>query len=262
MTASLRLIRRILEVETAYCLLRLERLEALAGTSLGLGWRQLDAGAIAQLVRRRPLPPYNRVQGLRADLVAEIGPLLTWYEAAGVKAQLETVAADTDPDLVRELVRGGYYQSGFRVMLAGRPRLPPSSASYPAVEKITSPGRLDEVFAPHSEAVGNAAEAELQAQCRAAFGAAGSALYFSAWEGRAVAAVLFCQEGIGLCAPAALCPAWQELPLAPIAAALADAAAAGLEWICVETDLPSAGQRQLGGLGFRVAFVRALWTQL
>src|SRR5262245_57630675 len=98
MTASLRLIRRILETEAAFCLSRLERLDALAGNALGLAWRQLDAGAIAQMARHRPGPAYNRLLGLRADLVAEIAPVLAWYEAAGVKAEVETVAAHTDPN--------------------------------------------------------------------------------------------------------------------------------------------------------------------
>jgi hypothetical protein len=261
MMASLRLIRRILETETAFYLSWLERLDALAGNALGLAWRQLDAGAIAQMARDRPVPAYNRVLGLRADVVAEIAPLLAWYEAAGVKAEWQTVAAYTDPNLVGELVRRGYFQSGFRVMLAGRPRLRPASGRNFAVEKIASAARLDEVFAPYGDALGIAA-AELQAQCRAAFGAAGAALYMSATHGLAAAAVLFRHEGIGLCAPAALSPAYQGPDVALFAATLADAAAAGLEWVCVEAELASAAQRSLLGLGFSVAFVRALWTEL
>ena len=255
MTASLRLIRRILETEAAFCLARLEHLDALAGNALGLAWRQLDAGAIAQMARHRPGPAYNRLLGLRADLLAEIAPVLAWYEDAGVKAEVETVAAYTDPNLVGELVRRGYFQSGFRVMLAGRPRLP-RPGPHRAVQKITSAARLEEVCAP-------SADAELQAQCRAAFGAAGSALYLSATEGLTTAAVvLFRQEGIGFCAPAPLSPACQGLHIAPFTAALADAAAAGLAWVCVEADLASAAQRSLLGLGLTVAFVRALWTPL
>jgi hypothetical protein len=262
MTASLRLIRRILQTEAAYALSRLERLDALAGNSLGLAWRQLDAGAIAQMARHRPGPAYNRVLGLRADLVAEIAPVLAWYQAAGSKAEVETVAAYTDPNLVGELVRRGYFQSGFRLMLAGRPCLPPAAGPHLAVQKIASAARLDEVCAPRGDAVGIAAGAELQAQCRAAFGAAGAALYCSAKQGLAAAVILFRQEGVGLCAPAALSPPCQGLDVACFTAALADAAAAGLEWVCVEADLASAAQRQLLGLGLTVAFVRALWTQL
>jgi hypothetical protein len=262
MTGSLRLIRRILETETAYSLSRLERLQALTGNSLGLAWRQLDAGAIAQMARHRPLPAYNRVLGLRADLAAELAPVLAWYKAAGVKAELETVAAYTDADLVGELVRRGYFQSGFRVLLAGRPRPPPAARPDLAVEKITSAARLEEVCARPGDAVGSAAGAELKAQYRAAFAAAGAALYCGATQGLAAAAVLFRHEGIGLCAPAALSPARQGLDVAPFAAALADAAAARLEWVCLEADLASAAQRQLLGFGLTVASVRALWTQV
>jgi hypothetical protein len=212
MTASLRLIRRILETEAAYCLSRLEGLDALAGASLGLAWRPLDAGAIAHMARHRPAPAYNRVLGLRADLVAAIAPVLAWYEAAGLKAEVETVPAYSDPDLVGELVRRGYFQSGFRVMLAGRPRLPPASPPCCAVEKITSAARLDAVCAREGGLVETAAGAELPAQCRAAFGAAGATLYRGVTED--LAAVVFRKQGLGLCAPAALFPARQGLDIA------------------------------------------------
>ena len=78
MMASLRTIRRILETETAHCVSRLERLDALAGARLGLAWRQLDAGAVAYLARHQPVPAYNRVLGLGADLCAAIAPVLAW----------------------------------------------------------------------------------------------------------------------------------------------------------------------------------------
>jgi hypothetical protein len=261
MRASLRLIRRILEAETAYGLAQLQRLEGIGGNFFGLAWRQLDAGALAQLARRRPGPAFNRLLGLRADHMPEIEPLLAWYQAAGVKAQLETISAYTDVGLTRELVRRGYFQSGFRVMLAGRPRLPPASAPGLAVERITNAGRLDEAFAPYREAVGLGTGAELHAQWRAAL-AAGSGLYLSSTPGAAAAAVLFIKDGIGYCAPAALAPTGPELDVAPLLGAIADAAAAGLACVCAEADLLSARHRQLLGLGLTATFVRALWTQL
>src|SRR5262249_42273056 len=124
MPASLSLIRRILKPETAYCLARLQRLKGGEGNALDLAWRELDAGALAQMARRRPTAAYNRVLGLRADVIAAIEPVLAWYQAAGVEAQLETISVYSDANLTGELVRRGYFQAGFRVMLAGGPPPP------------------------------------------------------------------------------------------------------------------------------------------
>src|SRR5262245_18259932 len=260
MRASLRLIRRILETETAYRLAQLQRLEVSDGNALGLAWQQLDAGALAQMARRRPVPAYNRERGLRADHVATLEPVLAWYRAAGVEAELETISAYCDANLAGELVRCGYFQSGFRVMLAGRPRQL-AELSLP-VQKITSAAHLDEAWQAAADAAEGGAAAKLQAEWRAALGAPGSSLYVGRTPGAAGAAVLYIQDGIGYCAPAALAPTGLELDVAPLLRAIADAAAASLQCVCVEADLLSALHHHLLGLSLKVVFVRALWTSL
>src|SRR5262245_10597548 len=175
MRASLRLIRRILETETAYRLAQLRRLEVSDGNVLGLAWQQLDAGALAQMARHRPVPAYNRVRGVRADHVAALEPVLAWYRAAGIKAELETISAYCDANLAGELVRRGYFQPGFRVMMAGLPRPPAAELSLPA-EKIASAAHLDEAWQA-ADAAGGGAAAELQAEWWAALGAPGASLY-------------------------------------------------------------------------------------
>ena len=259
MRASLRLIRRILETETAYRLAQLRGLEGSDGNVLGIAWQQLDQGALAQMARRRPVPAYNRVRGVRADHVAALEPLLAWYRAAGVRAELETISAYCDANLVAELVRRGYFQSGFRVMLAGRPRQPPSALSLP-VQQIASAAQLDAAWQAAAVA-GTGAAPELQAQWRAAL-ATGSSLYVRSTPGSAGAAILSIQDGIGYCAPAALAPTPHELDVAPLLRAIAEAAAAPLECLCVEADLCSGLHHHLLGLGLQVVFVRVRWTSL
>jgi hypothetical protein len=257
MTASARLIRRILATETAYSLARLQHLAGLNDNAFGVAWRQLDAGALAQMLRGRPLPAYNRVLGLRADLLGEIEPVLAWYRAAGIEPELETISAYAAPEVTRELVRRGYFQAGFRVLLAGRP---PASAPGRAGAEISAAAQRAEAVARSRDAAGIDAGVELSSQLQAALGATGSHLYLSATEGPAAATVLFLKDGIGFCAPAALFPSASAPDVAPVRAAIADAALAGVEWVCAEADLLSPRHRQLVGLGLEVAFVRALWS--
>ncbi|HEU0159505.1 MAG TPA: hypothetical protein VFR00_09325, partial [Hyphomicrobiaceae bacterium] len=115
-------------------------------------------------------------------------------------------------------------------------------------------------FARARAAVGSGAGAELVSELQAALGAAGSHLYLGATEAAAAATVLFIRDGIGYCAPAALSPSTSARDVAPVRAAIADAAAAGVEWVCAEAELLSPRHRALVGLGLDVAFVRARWS--
>ena len=268
MIASLRRIRRMVETQTAYRLWQLEALARLGANPHGIAWRQLDEGAIALLARRRPGPTHNRVIGLRADLVAEIEPLLAWYAEAGIKPAFETISAYDDPTLAGELARRGYYQSGFQVVLAAAPVLPRQDAVANAIEAADSSGQLAAFLEVHGWSGGGASAADLadlKAARPAGLRAKGVSLYLRRSQGRpAAAAVLFVRDGIGYCAPAAGVTANEGagLDAALLVRRIADARDAGVEWVSTEADLMSARQTGLTRMGFEAAYIRAQWTSL
>jgi hypothetical protein len=271
MIASLRRIRRIIETETAYRLWQLQTLQRLGGNSSGIAWRQLDAGAIALLARRLG-PAHNRVLGLRGDLMAEIEPLLAWYADAGIKPQFETISTYADPALAGELVRRGYYQSGFQVVLAAAAALSgqgPGQGSgqergqqegADSIEAVDSPGQLAAFLKLHGWAAAEAGRHQPSSRR----GAGQVSLYLRRSQGRPVAAaVLFVSDGIGYCVPAAATGnAAAGLDGALLARRIAAARDAGAEWVCTEADLMSVRHLSLTRMGFEAAFLRAQWSSL
>jgi hypothetical protein len=265
MIASLRRIRRMVETQTAYRLWQLETLARLGANPHGIAWRQLDEGAIALLARRLPGPTHNRVIGLRADLVAQIEPLLAWYAEAGIKPTFETISAYDDPALTGELARRGYYQSGFQVVLAAAPVLPRQDAVANAIEAVDSGRQLAAFLEVYGWPGGGASAADLNAAWSAGLRAKGVSLYLRRSQARpAAAAVLFVRDGIGYCAPAAGVAATEGggLDAALLVRRIADARGAGVEWLLTEADLLGAHRTGLTRMGFEAAYIRARWTSL
>jgi hypothetical protein len=142
---SLRLIRRTLEIETAYTLSRLQVLERMPGNPVGVAYRRIDEGAIALMARHLPVPSFNSVIGLRAGHEGHIEPLVAWYRAAEVSARFEAVPGYYDPALGRELTRLGYFQSDFHVSVVCEPSLEePAPAAGVSVEQVTAAPALEE----------------------------------------------------------------------------------------------------------------------
>lgn len=143
---SLRVIRRMLECEIAYTLSRMAVLERIPGNPIGIACRHIEGGAVALLARHLPVPGFNSVVGLRAGHEQQIGPLIDWYRAEGVKPQFETVPGYYDPALGRELARLGYYQSGFHTSLVCAPGLvlPAAPPADVAVERVETTAVLED----------------------------------------------------------------------------------------------------------------------
>ena len=84
-------------------------------------------------------------------------------------------------------------------------------------------------------------------------------------EGRpAAAAILFVHDKVGYCADATTDPAFRGrgLQTALLARRIADARAAGVDFVCSGADFLSQSHRNMERVGMRVQFVRALWTAL
>jgi ribosomal protein S18 acetylase RimI-like enzyme len=104
-----------------------------------------------------------------------------------------------------------------------------------------------------------------KANVRGWLGLPGWSLYLARVDGRpAATATLFMHEKTGYCADAATDPAFRGrgLHTALLARRMADAAAAGANFICGGAEFLSASHRNMERAGMRVQFVRALWTKV
>ena len=263
---SFRVVRRTLECEIAYTVSRLRVLERLPGNPVGIDLRHLEGGAVALMARHLPVANFNSVVGLRAGHEHHLEALVAWYRSAGVKPQLETVPGYYDPALGRELVRLGFFQSGFHAALVCDPdQRPLAAAPDISVEQVTSSSVLEEFLDAYIAGRGLPDGEAFKANVRPWLHEPGWWLYLGRADGApAAAAILYLNEKVGYCADATTNPAFRGrgLQTALLAHRIADARDAGVDFICSGAELLSQSHRNMERVGMRVLFVRALWTEL
>jgi len=114
---SLDRVQRTLAVDVSYTISRMKVLERLPGNRSASaidGWingRSFDVAFAVLLSRGR----------LRAGHEPQIEQLVSWYRDHGIKPRFEMVPGHYEATLGRELVRLGFFQSGFHVSLIGEP---------------------------------------------------------------------------------------------------------------------------------------------
>jgi GNAT superfamily N-acetyltransferase len=241
-------------------------LERIPGNPVGIAFRHLEGGAVALMARHLPVSNFNSVVGLRGGHERHIEPLIAWYRGAGVKPQLETVPGYYDPALGRELARLGYYQSGFHTSLVCEPDLAlPAAPGDGTVERVASAAVLEEFLDAYIAGRGIPEGPQFKANVRPWLGEPGWQLYLARCEGRpAAAATLYVHDKVGYCADATTDPAFRGrgLQTALLQRRIADARAAGVDFVCSGAEFLSQSHRNMERVGMRVQFVRALWTGL
>ena len=94
-------------------------------------------------------------------------------------------------------------------------------------------------------------------------GEPGWSLYLARVDGRpAAAAILFVHDGVGYFADSATDPAFRGrgLHAALLRRRLADASAAGVDFVCSGADFLSTSHRNMERAGMRLLFLRSIWT--
>jgi GNAT superfamily N-acetyltransferase len=261
---SLGLLRRIVDAETAYTLSPLRVLEGLPGNPIGVACRQVDDGVVALMARHLPVPSFNSVIGLRGGHAHHIAPLVEWYRDHRVNGRFEMVPGNYDATLGRELARLGYYQSGFHVAMIGEPD-PSAAAAHGAVERVADAvlmeGYLDAYVAGWGIPPGD--RERFKQNVRPWRDQPGWSLCLARTDGRpGAAATLFIHAKVGYLADGAtdLAHRGRGLHAALLRRRIADATAAGVDFVCGGAEFLSASHRNMERAGLRVAFMRSIWT--
>lgn len=261
---SLDVIRRTLNAEASYTLSRLQVLERLPGNPVGIAYRHLDNGAVALMARRLPVPYFNSVFGLGAGHEAQVEPLLAWYREHGVAPRFEVVPGLATHDLCRELAKQGCFQSGFHTSFIREPDATLADNELLAVEHVTRAG-LDEFLDTHAAGWHVPDAAGFKANTRGWIDEPGWSLYLGRINGKpAATGVLYVKDKVGYCADAATVPAFRGrgLQTALLQRRIADASAAGVDFVCSGAEFLSGSHRNMQRAGMRLQFVRASWTAL
>lgn len=261
---SLDVIRRTLDAEASYTLSRLQVLERLPGNPIGIASWRIEGGPLALMARHLPVPYFNSVFGLDAGHEAHIEPLLAWYREHGVAPRFEVVPGLATADLCRELAKQGCFQSGFHCSFIREPDATLADNELLAIEYVTRHG-IDEFLETHAAGWGVPDAAGFKANTRGWIDEPGWSLYLGRINGKpAATGVLYVKDKVGYCADAATVPAFRGrgLQTALLQRRIADASAAGVDFICSGAEFLSGSHRNMQRAGMRLQFVRASWTAL
>ena len=260
---SLDLVRRTVETEAAYTRSRLMVLERLPSNPVGVAYREIEGGAVALMARHLPVPDFNSVVGLRAAQAHHVESLAKWYREHGVKGQFQMVPGLSDAAIGRELARLGYYQSGFHAALICEPDAAQPAPAGIAIEQVKDAAVLEVFLETHAAGWKIPDPEGFKANVRGWLGEPGWSLYLAGLDGKpAATGILDVRDKVAYCADAATVPAFRGrgLQAALLRRRIADAAAAGVDFICSGAAYLSTSHRNMERVGMRVQFVRALWT--
>ena len=264
MIPSLETIGRTLAIEIAYTISRMKVLERLPGNPLGIAYRWIDETAVALMAR---LPAFSRVVGLRAGHQHHIEPLVQWYRDHDAMPTFEMVPGHWDERLGRELMRCGYFQSGFHAsLIAELPTPAVAAAGADTIEPVTSPAVMEDYLEAYVAGWGipEKDQAVFKANVRPWRDQAGWSLYVVRVDGKpAAAATLFVHERVAYLADATTAPSFRRrgLQLALLHRRIADARKANADLVFSGATPFSGSHRNIERAGLRVQFMRALWRQ-
>jgi ribosomal protein S18 acetylase RimI-like enzyme len=266
MVPALERIERTLAVDIAYTMSRMKVLERLPGNPIGIAYRWVDKTAVALMSR---LPAFSRVVGLRAGHEPHIEQLVGWYREHGIKPTFEMVPGHYVASLGRELMRFGFYQSGFHVSLiaepAGTARSDESADDALTIEQVTTAEAMEDYLDAYVAgwSIPEKDQTQFKNNVRPWLKQPGWSLYTARLDGRpAAAATLYLKDGVGYLADAATDPAFRGrgLQSALLRRRISDAAAAGADLVFSGAAPLSTSHRDMERAGMRTQFVRSLWT--
>ena len=261
---SLDLVRRTVRTEAAYTLSRLQVLERLPGNPVGVAYRRLEDGAVALMARHLPVPSFNSVVGLSEAHAPQLEALVAWYRDAGIGPRFELVPGLCEAEVAAELARLGLFQSSFHASLIGEAAVPTLGGDLPAIERVADAAVLEEFLDAHAAGWQIPDPHGFKANVRGWLGQPGWSLYLARVDGRpATTGILYVHDRVAYCADAATDPAFRGrgLQTAMLRRRIADAAAAGVDFVCSGAAYLSTSHRNMERVGMRVQFVRAVWTE-
>jgi GNAT superfamily N-acetyltransferase len=256
------LARRLEDAGWAFNVSWLEGARALPGNPLGIEIERFG-GAVAPV---RPGVPdldfMNRVCGLYPQDAAQVGAILDFYRARGVRPWFELAPGTGFDRLAGTLADAGAAQIGFHTVVYGRPEPRPA----PPAVRVRRVGPDEAAHFAELRLAGSEVPEEVRQQESKPLldwpSRPDLRLYVASVDGSdAAAAVLAVSDGVGYLATAATLPAFRGrgCQAALIAARVADAAELGCGLVGSQAAFGSPSLRNLERAGLRVAYTKAVW---
>jgi ribosomal protein S18 acetylase RimI-like enzyme len=229
----------------------------------GMGAKLRRFGAAVAVVdpTRPELDFVNRVHGLWPEETDQVGEIAAFYRRHAVRGWLELAPSGRFERLAAALSEVGGAQIGFQGVLQGAAAAEPHRDVDVDVERQPEPEVFSDVIlrghgVPEGARVRDRASVARWAEVE------GWRLYLARRDGEpAGAALLAIDDDVGYLANASTLPDHRRrgVQAALIAARIADAQAAGCEFVASQAEFGSASMRNLQRAGLSVAYTKAVW---
>lgn len=267
MTAEL--AQRIEQNDADYTTSRLAGMQRAEGNPLGIEIRRFGP-ATAFLIRTWPNFWYgNKVLGLDPAGIAHLDEITAFFQRYRLDFRFEIKPGHLNDILGIRLYHLGFSQMGFSAALYGQPHLTSAGPENKDVHvRPVEPDEIDLFLDTYQDGfeLPRLDETERRA-VRTWLEQASAELDLSlAWvkDRPAGVSILFVKDGVGLLADAATLPAFRSrgCHLALIRHRLQEAARRGCDLLTSFVEFGGVSHRNLGRVGLRVAYTKALWWRV
>lgn len=257
--------QRIEHCDTAYIASRLHALSKLDGNPYDVEVRQYGS-ATALMARGTKNSLFNRVADITSSDTKYIDEIVAWYRENHIKCRFDVVPSQTSPELLRHLAKKGFYQSSFYIALYGVPNS--NSPNTPNI--VVRPVEISErdVFVNmyiDGFEFPKASSEFLRDNIHAFFDEPDAHFFFALVDNTlAGIGILFLSEKVGYLASAATLPAFRGhgCQKALLQARITAASAAECDLVVGHTSIATISQYNMEKMGLRVAYTKAIWTEL
>ncbi|WP_240647541.1 GNAT family N-acetyltransferase [Paenibacillus nanensis] len=243
---------------------RMKAMMEMPGNPNGAEMRAFNS-ALAVYCRSMPWPMFNNVKGKLEP--EQLEPIIAFYRERERVFEFQVMPKHADPEVLIELARKGFYQSGFHSTLFTEAQ--PIEAALP--EGITIRALQDHEFmqyaAIHCEATGLPLEGQhYVAENNRIVGCRPGWRYYIALcdDEPAAVAVMYAEGKAASCTFAATLPKFRGrgLQLALLRRRIRDAYAAGCELVVAQCAYGSSSHANMERAGMRLGYTRATWKPL
>lgn len=243
---------------------RMEKIKAQTGDPYGIEIAQFG-GATALTGRKFPVLDFNRVYGMGPDEIPLLDEICAFYERGGHAFLLDVTPQRTSPELLEELLKRGFVQTGFHTALYGVPDL----VNVRAVEGLEVRPVTEQDVELYGEiffqSLGVPKDTPERKESNLMLIADPEWTLYLCYQGDVAIGFAMMQivEGVAGFALAGTLAEYRGrgVQQALLHQRMVDATAAGAHLIVAQCEFGSVSQRNLQRAGFQVAYTKAVWQK-
>ncbi|KOR89852.1 GNAT family N-acetyltransferase [Paenibacillus solani] len=259
------LMVRIQQSETDYMYDRMKAIEERAGNPEGVEMAYFGH-ALCLYSKTMPWPSFNTVKGIRSEDVVHLDAILDFYKSRNRSFQFELVPGMVNQELLAELAKRGFYQSGFHNSLYINPQELKEVPDTGIVIKTIDNDDFEDYAKVHCLGTGLPDQGipSVASNNRVLYSRPGWKFYMAYIKGQpAAAGVMHVNHSTASLTFAATLPEFrrQGLHQELLRKRIREAKLEGCNLVVSQCAFLSQSHRNMDAIGMKLAYVRTTWTE-